>query len=128
MLIRPWESVYLDFITHLPKVGEYEPILVIIDRFSNYATFIPTPKICSAELTVQLFFKHIVKLWGISSSIISDRDSRFIRTFWTKLFAFLGTNLNISSSYHPQTDGQTKRFNYLLEKYLRHLVDARQNN
>ena len=53
---RPWESVSLDFITHLPKVGEFEAILVIIDRFSKYATFIPTNKVCSAEMTAQLFF------------------------------------------------------------------------
>ena len=71
----------LDFITHLPKVGEYDVILVIVDQFSKYVTFIPTPKLCSAELTAQLFFKHVVKLWGIPSSIISDRDGRFIGTF-----------------------------------------------
>ncbi|TYK26611.1 reverse transcriptase [Cucumis melo var. makuwa] len=59
---RPWESVSLDFITHLPKVGDFEAILVIIDRFSKYATFIPTTKQCSAEMTAQLFFKHVVKL------------------------------------------------------------------
>ena len=97
-------------------------------QFSKYATFVPTPKLCSAELTAQLFFKHVVKLWGIPSSIISDRDGRFIGTFWTELFAFLGTTLNISSSYHPQTDGQTEWFNCLLEEYLRHFVDARQKN
>ena len=79
----PWKSVSLDFITHLPKVGEYEAILVIIDRFSKYATFVPIPKICSIELTAQLFFKHIVKLWGISSSIVSDSDGRFIGKFLT---------------------------------------------
>jgi len=126
--LRPWESVSMDFITHLSKVGEHEAILVIIDRFSKYATFIATPKLCSAEMTAQLFFKHVVKLWGIPASIVSDRDGRFIGTFWTELFSFLGTSLNISSSYHPQTDGQTERFNCLLEEYLRHFVDARQKN
>ena len=75
----------------LPKLGEYDAILVIVDRLSEYSTFIPTPKLCLAELTAQLFFKHIVKLRGIPLSIVSDRDSRFIRTFWTELFAFLGT-------------------------------------
>ncbi|TYK18568.1 reverse transcriptase [Cucumis melo var. makuwa] len=62
---RPWESVSMDFITHLPKVGDFEAILVIIDCFSKYATFIPTTKQCSAEMTAQLFFKHVVKLWGV---------------------------------------------------------------
>ncbi|KAL0532578.1 hypothetical protein IC582_031283 [Cucumis melo] len=125
---RPWESVSMDFITHLSKVGDFEAILVIIDRFSKYATFIPATKQCSAETTAQLFFKHVVKLWGVPTSIVSDRDGRFIGSFWTELFSFLGTSLNISSSYHPQTDGQTERFNSMLEEYLRHFVNARQKN
>ncbi|KAA0061387.1 reverse transcriptase [Cucumis melo var. makuwa] len=66
---RPWESVSMDFITHLPKVGDFEAILVIIDRFSKYATFISTTKQCSVEMTAQLFFKHVVKLWGVPTSI-----------------------------------------------------------
>ncbi|KAA0063945.1 reverse transcriptase [Cucumis melo var. makuwa] len=74
---RPWESVSMDFITHLPKVGDFEAILVIIDRFSKYATFFPTTKQCSAEMTAQLFFKHVVKLWGVPTSIVSDRDAQF---------------------------------------------------
>ncbi|TYJ97166.1 reverse transcriptase [Cucumis melo var. makuwa] len=118
----------MDFITHLPKVGDFEAILVIIDHFSKYATFIPTTKQCSAEMTAQLFFKHVVKLWGVPTSIVSDRDGRFIGSFWTELFSFLGTSLNISSSYHPQTNGQTERFNCMLEEYLRHFVNARQKN
>ncbi|KAA0045084.1 reverse transcriptase [Cucumis melo var. makuwa] len=125
---RPWESVSMDFITHLPKVGDFEAILVIIDRFSKYATFIPTTKQCSAEMIAQLFFKHVVKLLGVSTSIVSDRDGRSIGSFWTELFSFLGTSLNISSSYHPQTDGQTERFNCMLEEYLRHFINARQKN
>ncbi|KAA0064072.1 reverse transcriptase [Cucumis melo var. makuwa] len=72
--------------------------------------------------------KHVVKLWGVPTSIVSDRDGRFIGSFWTELFSFLGTSLNISSSYHPQTDGQTERFNCMLEEYLRHFVNARQKN
>ncbi|TYK31116.1 reverse transcriptase [Cucumis melo var. makuwa] len=74
---RPWESVSMDFITHLPKVGDFEAILVIIDCFSKYATFIPTTKQCSAEMTAQLFFKYVVKLWGVPTSIVSDRDAQF---------------------------------------------------
>ena len=62
ILIRPWESVSIDFITHLPKVGDFEAILVIIDQFLKYATFILTTKLCSTKLTTQLFFRHVVKL------------------------------------------------------------------
>ncbi|KAA0041707.1 reverse transcriptase [Cucumis melo var. makuwa] len=92
---RPWESVSMDFITRLLKIGDFEAILVIIDRFSKYATFIPTTKQCSTKMMAQLFFKHVVKLWGVSTSI---------------------------------TDGQTKRFNCMLEEYLHHFVNARQKN
>ena len=58
---RPWESVSLDFIANLPKTGEFENILVIVDRFSKYATFIPVPKHCPAEETARLFFRHVMK-------------------------------------------------------------------
>ena len=127
--IRPWDSVSLDFITHLSKVGKYKVILVIIDWFSKYTTFVLTPKVYLAELTAKLFFKHIVKLWGILYSIVSDRDSRFISIFWTELFTLLGTTLNISSSYHPKlTNGQTEQINYLLEEYLRPFVDTHKKN
>ena len=104
-----------------------ESISVIIDRFSKYATFIPTRKSCSAEVTAQLFFRH-VKLWGIPTSIVSNHDPRFTGTFWTELFKLLRSSLNVSSSYHPQTDGQTERFNNMLEEFLRHFINARQKN
>ena len=125
---RPWESVSLDFITSLPKTGDLTGILVIIDRFSKYATFVPVSKYCSAEETARLFFRNVVKYWGVPQNIVSDRDGRFTGSFWTELFNLLGSQLNISSSYHPQTDGQTERFNGMLEEYLRHFVNANQKN
>ncbi|KAL0411645.1 UNVERIFIED_CONTAM: Transposon Tf2-11 polyprotein [Sesamum latifolium] len=76
----------------------------------------------TAEGTAHLFFKHIVKYWGLPKDIISDRDSRFTGVFWTELFKILGSKLSMSSSYHPQSDGQTECFNSMLEEYLRHFV------
>ncbi|KAE8690049.1 hypothetical protein F3Y22_tig00110929pilonHSYRG00045 [Hibiscus syriacus] len=125
---RPWESISLDFISRLPRVGDLGSILVVVDRFSKYATFIPASKYCSTEETAKLVFKHVVRYWGIPQSIVIDRDGRFIRKFWKGLFQLLGTQLNFSSSYHPQTDGQTERFNELLEEYLRHFIQANQKN
>ena len=101
MPTRPWESISLDFIVGLPKVGDLGSILVVIDRFSKYATFIPAQKYCTAEDTARLIFKNVVKYWGVPQSIISDRDPRFTRSFWRELFKILGSQLNISSSYHP---------------------------
>ncbi|ERN02775.1 hypothetical protein AMTR_s00086p00067530 [Amborella trichopoda] len=77
--------------------------MVVVDRFSNYATFIAAPELCSAETATQLFFTHV-------------------------LFELMGTKLNFSTSNHPQTDGQTERVNVILEEYLRRYVTANQNN
>nr|XP_016441632.1 PREDICTED: uncharacterized protein LOC107767225 [Nicotiana tabacum] len=109
---RPWKSVSLDFITGLPK----------------YATFIVAPKYISTEDTTQLFFSHVVKYWGLPKDIVSDRDSRFTSNFLTQLFKCLGSKLSHSSSFHPQSDGQTERFNGMLEEYHRHFVTGLQKN
>ncbi|KAK3028527.1 hypothetical protein RJ639_038595 [Escallonia herrerae] len=82
----------------------------------------------SAEDTAQLFFKYVVKYWGMPQDIVSDRDSRFTGNFWTELFKLFGSQLSMSSSYHPESDGQTERFNSMLEEYLCHFVSATQKN
>jgi len=125
---RPWESVSMDFITSLPKSEGFGSIIVVVDRFSKYATFIPAPADCTAEETARLFLRHVVKLWGIPSNIVSDRDPRFTGRFWTELFKLLGSDLNFSTSFHPQSDGQTERMNAILELYLRHYVSANQRD
>ncbi|KAL0433909.1 UNVERIFIED_CONTAM: Transposon Tf2-11 polyprotein [Sesamum latifolium] len=125
---RPWESVSMDYISGLPKVGDLGSIIVVVDRLSKYATFIAAPKHVTAEGTAHLFFKHIVKYWGLPRDIVSDRDSRFTGVFWTELFKILGSKLSMSSSYHPQSDGQTERFNSMLEEYLRHFVRGTQKD
>ncbi|KAK3038007.1 hypothetical protein RJ639_029958 [Escallonia herrerae] len=101
---------------------------VVVDRFSKYASFIVTPKYCSAEDTMQLFFKYVVKYWGMPQDIVGDRDSRFTKNFWTELFKLFGSQLLMSLSYHPESNGQTERFNSMLEEYLCHFVSATQKN
>ncbi|KAL2223773.1 UNVERIFIED_CONTAM: Transposon Tf2-11 polyprotein [Sesamum indicum] len=125
---RPWESVSMDYISGLPKVGNLGSIIVVVDHFSKYATFIAAPKHVTAEGTAHLFFKHIVKHWGLPKDIVSDRDSRFTGVFRTELFKLLGSTRSMSSSYHPQSDGQTERFNSTLEDYLRHFVRGTQKD
>ncbi|KZV49272.1 hypothetical protein F511_38757 [Dorcoceras hygrometricum] len=121
---HPWDSITLDFISYLPKSDGFGSIMVVIDRFSKYGTFIPCPKDCTAEEAARLFFKNVVKYWGLPKHIISDRDPRFTGRLWTELFKLLGSELHFSTSFHPQTDGQTERVNSLLECYLRHFVSA----
>ncbi|CAL1380625.1 unnamed protein product [Linum trigynum] len=125
---RPWESVSMDFIIGLPKVEGCGSIMVVVDRFSKYGVFIAGPKDMTAEDAARLFFKHVVKYWGIPVSIVSDRDGRFTGKFWRELFKMMGSDLNFSTSFHPQTDGQTERVNALVEVYLRHYVSANQKD
>ena len=90
--------------------------------------FLAAPKDCTVEEAAHLFFKGMVKYWGLLKTIISDRDPRFIEKFWTKLFNIVGSTFHFSTSFHPQTDGQTERANGLLELYLRHFVCANQRD
>ncbi|KAH9657201.1 Endonuclease [Citrus sinensis] len=103
-------------------------IMVVVDRYSKYATLIAAPIDCKADEAARLFVKHIMKFWGVPKSIVSDRGPRFTGRFWTELFKMLGTDLKFSTSFHPQTDGQTERINGLLEMYLRHYVRAHQRD
>ncbi|XP_076935674.1 uncharacterized protein LOC143602470 [Bidens hawaiensis] len=105
----PWESISMDFITCRPKSEGSGSIIVVVDRFSKYGTFIPAPADVTVAETARLFFKHVVMYWGIPHVIVSDRDPRFTGKFWCELFKIMGTDLNFSTSFHPQTDGQTKR-------------------
>ena len=97
----------MDFIVALPKSEGFGSIMVIMDRFTKYATFVPTSADCKVDEAARLFFKNVVKLWGLPKSIISDRDPRFTGKFWRELLKLLGTDLNFSTSFHPQSDGQT---------------------
>ncbi|KAL5733418.1 hypothetical protein ACOSQ2_033110 [Xanthoceras sorbifolium] len=80
---RPWESVTMDFISALPKSDGCGSIMVVVDRFSKYATFIAAPTDCTAEQAARLFLRNVVKYWGVPRTIISDRDPRFIGKLWT---------------------------------------------
>ena len=102
--------------------------MVVVDRFSKYSVFIAAPVLCSSEVAAELFYKHVVKYFGVPVDIVSDRDTRFTGRFWTTLFNMMGTELKFSTANHPQIDGQTERINHLLEEYLRHYVTASQRN
>ncbi|GKC50076.1 putative nucleotidyltransferase, ribonuclease H [Tanacetum coccineum] len=124
----PWESVSMDFITCLSKLDGDGSIIVVVDRFSKYGTFIASPPNVTVDDTAKLFFKNVVKYWGVPHVIVSDRDPRFAGRFWTELFKIMLTDLNFSTSFHPQKDRQTERVNALLEIYLRHYVSANQHD
>ena len=115
-----WESIGMDFIMGLPKTrGGLDAIWVIVDRLTKSAHFLPIKSKWSVEVLATLYVKEIVRLHGIPSSIVSDRDQRFTSNFWKGLQGALGTKLNFSIAFHPQADGQTERTNQIVEDMLR---------
>ena len=129
LLIQPkipvwkWESIAMDFITKLPRTARgHDSIWVIVDRLTKSAQFLPIRETYTVERLARIYIDEIVRLHGVPLDIISDRDSRFTSRFWQSLQAALGTRLNLSTAYHPQTDGQTERTIQTLEDMLRTCV------
>ena len=124
-----WEEISMDFLTHFPLTQHgHSAIYVVVDRLSKMAHFIPTHDNATPEYTAKLFLDHIIKLHGVSKSIVSDRDGKFTSDFWIQLFKYLGTNLDMSSARHPETDGQTEKTIQTLEAYLRQYISYNQKD
>nr|GEV78034.1 putative reverse transcriptase domain-containing protein [Tanacetum cinerariifolium] len=118
-----WERITIDFVTKLPKTSnEHDTIWVIIDRLTKSAHFIPTRETDSMEPLTRLYIKEIVSRHGVPISIVSDRDSHFTSRFWKSLQNALGTQLDMSTSYHPEIDRQSERTIQTLEDMLRACV------
>ncbi|MBW0486394.1 hypothetical protein O181_026109 [Austropuccinia psidii MF-1] len=118
----------MDLITQLPLSNSFDSILVIVDRFSKMAVFIPTISSITSLDLAHLFIKNIFSKHGLPSSIVSDRGSLFVSSFWTNLCQQLKISRDLSTSYHPETDGQTERVNQILEWYLRMYVSYHQDD
>ena len=126
---KKWESISMDFITKLPTTrGNFDTIFVVVDRLTKMAHFFPMKKTDTALHVARLFVKEIFRLHGMPKSIVSDRDSKFTSNFWQATFQAIGTQLRMSTAFHPQTDGETERVNRVLEDMLRMYVSERQNN
>ena len=115
-----------DFITKLPLAQGYDSILVVVDRLTKIAYFIPTMKKTLAEGLARLFRNNVWKLHGLPESIISDRGPQFIAGLIKELNKMLEIKSKLSMAFHPQTDGQTERVNQELEQYLRIFIDHKQ--
>ena len=114
-----WQNISLDFIEGLPKSEGYSVILVVVDRFTKYAHFLPLKHPYSALLVARILFDSVIRLHGLPQTMVSDWDKVFTSIVWKELFRFMGVKLDLSTAYHPQTDGQTERVNQCLEMYLR---------
>lgn len=119
-----WKSIAMDFVVGLPHTQSgYDSIWVIVDRLTKSAHFIPVmASYINTGKLAKLFIKEIVRLHGIPTSIVSDRDPKFTSRFLRAFHQALGTRLNLSTAYHPQADGQTKRTIQTLEDMLRACV------
>ncbi|GJX57353.1 putative reverse transcriptase domain-containing protein [Tanacetum coccineum] len=109
----------MDFFTKLPKSSQgYDTIWVIVDQLTKSAIFVPMRETDPIEKLARMYLKEVVTRHGIPVSIICDRDPRFASNFWRSLQKALGTNLDMSTAYHPQTDGQSERTIQTLEDML----------
>jgi hypothetical protein len=118
-----WEEISMDFITKLPKTtGGLDTIWVIVDRLTKSAHFLAIKETDNVEKLSKIYIKEVVSRHGVPLSIISDRDGRYASKFWGALQEALGTKLDMSTAYHPQTDGQSERTIQTLEDMLRACV------
>lgn len=126
---QPWEVVSIDFITQLPVTKKgHDSIFVVVDRLTKMAHFIAHKMTDNAKAIAQLYIDNVFKLHGLPKEIISDRDSRFTSKFWSSLMETLNIKKNMSTAFHPQTNGQVERINRILEEYLRKFMNIESNN
>nr|GEX19652.1 reverse transcriptase domain-containing protein [Tanacetum cinerariifolium] len=126
LLVQPkipewkWDNITMDFVTKLPKSSQgYDTIWVIVDRLTKSAIFTPIRETDPMDKLARIYLKEVVTRHGIHVSIISDHDPRFASNFWRFLQNALSTRLDISTAYHPKTDGQSERTIQTLEDMLR---------
>ncbi|GJY05708.1 putative reverse transcriptase domain-containing protein [Tanacetum coccineum] len=126
LLVQPnipqwkWDNITMDFVTKLPRSSQgYDTIWVIVDRLTKSAIFVPMRETDLMDKLARMYLKEVVTRHGIPVSIICDRDPRFTSNFWKSLQYALGTSLDMSTAYHPQTDGQTERTIQTLEDMIR---------
>lgn len=118
-----WEHIAMDFLTGLPRSRRgFDSIWVVVDRLTKSAHFLPVKTTYSIDQYARLYVDEIIRLHGAPVSIVSDRDPKFTSRLWPSVQRAMGTGLKFSTSFHPQTDGQSERAIQLLEDMLRACV------
>ena len=125
---EPWTDISVDLIVKLPFSQGHDSILVVVDRYSKMIHLVPCSETLSSLGLAALYRDHIWKLHGLPNTVISDRGPQFASSLMKELHALLGVKTNLSTAYHPQTDGQTERVNQEVEQYLRLFINHRQDN
>jgi len=127
--LQRWNTVTMDFIVQLPKTTQgFDAITVFVDKLSKQVHFCASHTTDSAIDVARLFFAQVFRLHGMPRTFISDRDSKFTGKFWRALCKMMGIKQNMSTAYHPQSDGQTERANRTLEEMLRPYISYHQRD
>lgn len=128
----PFEELSIDLIVDLPPSSRsgvvYDSILVVVDRYTKTARYIPCNKTCTADELATLFYTEIVCRYGVPKGIVSDRGSVFTSAYWSSFCYEAHIKRRLSTAFHPQTDGQTERQNQTLEQYLRYYCSEQQDD
>ena len=124
----PWQEISIDIIGPLPKSNGMNTIVIIVNRFMKMIRLKATTTNISLEEIVKIYWNNIWKLHGISRKILSDRGLQFASKFMEEFTKALGTKRQLSTAYHPQTDGQMERINQEIGTFLRHYVNYQQND
>ena len=125
---RPWEMLSMDFISGLPEIDGYDSIVTFVDLFSKQAHFVPCTKTINAKQLAKIYIDTIYKHHGTQRTFIGDRDGRYTSAYFKNLMKEMQTKMNLSTSYHPQTDGQTERTHRTIEQILRGFVHETQDS
>jgi hypothetical protein len=119
----------MDFIPGLPKTKEgLNNILVVVDKLTKFAIFIATNTTISDKDTAELIFKNVISIFGLPRQFITDRDTKWAFTFWEEICRQCQVKRALTTSHHPQADGQTEVMNQILETALRSFVNKDRNN
>ncbi|KAK3565409.1 hypothetical protein QTP86_007936 [Hemibagrus guttatus] len=125
---RPWSHLGVDFITDLPISRTHTCIFVVVDRFSKACHLLLLKGPPMAMEAAELLFNQVFRYFGIPEDIISDRGPQFVSRVWRAFFTRLGVAVNLSSGYHPQTNGQTERKIQEISRYLRTFCHGHQDS
>lgn len=126
---RPGEVWTMDFIPGLPRTKEgFDNILVVVDKLTKFVILIPTTVDITAQDTAHLLFSKVFTKFGVPREIVSDRDSKWVNSFWQEACRQMRIKRALSTSHHPQTDGQTEVMNQILEVALRCYVNPEKND
>jgi len=125
---KPWEDISMDFVVGLLECEGFDAVWVVVDRLSKMRHFIPCHTMIDAVGLAKLFLGEVLRLPGLRRTIVWDWGHQFALTFWGQICSRLGVDRRISTAFHPQMDGQTKRINAAMEQYLRIFFNHQQDD